>query len=67
MCFDLNPESGAQLCLKAATVSLSSNHSEHLSPKPARPPPILKHITSTLTTINTAESGEWAGKNKTSA
>lgn len=36
MCFDLNPESGTQLCLKAATVSLSSNHTEHLPPQPAR-------------------------------
>lgn len=68
MCFDLNPESGTQLCLKAAVVSFSSNHNEHLAPTaaclPACLPPILKQITSTLTTINTVESREWAGKIK---
>lgn len=66
VCFDLIPESGTQLCLKAAIVSSSSIHTEHLALQPACPPAclpaILTQITSTLTTINAVESREWAEK-----
>lgn len=61
-CFDLNPQSGTQLCLKAAIVSFSSNHTEHQSLLP----PILKQITSTLTTINNAGEQRMGWKYKTS-
>lgn len=43
-CFDLNPQSGTQLCLKAAIVSFSSNHTKHLAPKPPASDSEANHV-----------------------
>lgn len=63
-CFDLHPESGAQPCFKSSHC-LFLFHSRRASrTKASRLPRILKQITSTLTSINTLESREWAGQIK---